>query len=133
VTQPCWRSARELARAIRRRELSSLELVDHFLARIERFNPALNAVVTLDAEGARAAAKRADEALARGERTGVLHGVPLTVKDAYEVAGMRTTCGANMFRDHVPARESDTTCAYPSRTMSESSCRESQLGCGQEL
>jgi amidase len=105
VNEPCWRSARELARAIRRRELSSVELVEHFLGRIERFNPALNAVVTLDAEGARAAAKRADEALARGERPGVLHGVPLTVKDAYEVAGMRTTCGANMFRDHVPARD----------------------------
>jgi amidase len=105
MTELCWWSARDLARAIQHRELSGLELVEHFIARIERHNPALNAVVTLDAEGARAAAKEADDASARGAHTGPLHGVPMTVKDSYEVAGMRTTCGASVFRDHVPARD----------------------------
>ena len=98
-------SARELTRRIKRRTLSSLELVDHFLARIERHNEAVNAVVTLDAEGARASARRADEAAARGAWLGPLHGIPLTIKDSFEVAGMRTTCGASVFRDHVPKQD----------------------------
>jgi amidase len=95
-------SARELARRIKRRSLSSLALVDHFIARIERLNPALNAVITLDADGARAAAQRADAAVARGELLGPLHGVPMTIKDSFEVSGMRTTCGAPALRDYVP-------------------------------
>ena len=70
------RPAHELADAIRRRELSSRELLDHYLARVERLNPALNAVVTLDPDGARRAADAADAALARGEVVGPLHGVP---------------------------------------------------------
>lgn len=101
-------SARELARRIKRRALSSLELVEHLLARIERLNPALNAVVTLDAEGARAAAVHADAILAksaRGDALGPLHGVPMTLKDSFEVAGMRTTSGATVFRDHVPTTD----------------------------
>jgi amidase len=97
--------ARALARKIRRKELSSLEVVDYFLARIEQKNPGINAVVTLDASGARAAAERADQALARGDVLGPLHGVPLTVKDAYEVAGMRSTAGAKVWSEHVPTRD----------------------------
>ncbi len=95
------RPAHELADAIRRRELSSRELLDHYLARVERLNPALNAVVTLDPDGARRAADAADAAVARGEVVGPLHGVPMTIKDTYETAGMRTTCGVAAW-DHVP-------------------------------
>lgn len=97
-----FESARVLARRIRRRELSSVELVDAVLARIAKVNPALNAVVTLDPERARADAKRADELLATGVTVGPLHGVPMTVKDAFEISGIRTTAGAKRWTDHVP-------------------------------
>src|SRR5215467_5033143 len=86
--------ATELLRALRVREISSGELLEQYLARIEQANPALNAVVTLDVEGARAAAAAADEATARGHDVGALHGLPITVKDSFETAGLRTTAGA---------------------------------------
>ena len=101
------RSATALAAAIRAREVSSLELCDRYLQRIERLNPTLNAVVTLDAERARERAKALDAQLARGEVAGPLHGLPITIKDAYETAGMRTTCGAREWEAHVPARDAE--------------------------
>ena len=100
------RPAHLLADAIRCREVSSRELLDHYLARVERLNPPLNAVVTLDPEGARSVADAADAALARGEVGGPLHGVPMTIKDTYETAGMRTTCGVAAW-DRVPDRDAD--------------------------
>ena len=100
------RPAHGLADAIRRRELSSRELLEHYLARVETLNPKLNAVVTLDPDGARAAADAADAALARGEELGPLHGVPMTVKDTYLTAGMRTTCGLPAW-DHVPDHDAE--------------------------
>ena len=100
------RPAHQLAVAIRCREVSSRELLDHYLARVERLNPPLNAVVTLDPDGARRAADAADAALTRGELGGPLHGVPMTIKDTYETAGMRTTCGVAAW-DHVPERDAD--------------------------
>jgi amidase len=99
-----FRSASELAAVLRRRELGSLELLELFLARVEHWNPALNAVVAFDREGARARARAADEALARGESWGPLHGLPITIKDAIEVAGMPCTSGAPALAAHVPAR-----------------------------
>ena len=86
-------SAASLARAIRARQVSSEEVVDAYLRRIEAINPALNSVVQVRAEEARAEARRADEALARSKRVGPLHGVPFTVKDTYDVADMICTCG----------------------------------------
>jgi amidase len=100
-------SARTLAEAIRRREISSRELLDHYLARVERLNPPLNAVVTVDVEGARRAADAADKALARGGASGPLHGVPMTIKDTYETAGMRTTCGFEPWSDHHPEGDAE--------------------------
>jgi amidase len=102
-----FQSVRELARRIRRRELSSLELTDTFLDRIARLNPAINAVITLDPERARAEAKRADDALSGSSTTRLppLHGIPMTVKDAYEVTGMRTTSGAKPWANHVPKQD----------------------------
>ena len=96
-------SAAELARMIREGRITSSELLEHYLSRIEKFNPRINAVVTLDAEGARRQARRADEMLARGESRGPLHGVPVTIKDGFETAGLRTTSGAPMYKDHIPA------------------------------
>lgn len=98
--------AHALAEAIRRREVSSRELLDHYLARVDALNPGLNAVVTLDPDGARTAADAADASLARGDDVGPLHGVPMTVKDTYQTAGMRTTCGLPAW-DHVPDHDAD--------------------------
>lgn len=99
--EPTW-PARRLAAAIASKEISSRELLDLFLARIERLNPALNAVVTLDAERARDAAAAADEAVAQGRALGPLHGLPVTIKDAIEVGGLRSTGGAIELSSHIP-------------------------------
>jgi amidase len=93
----CAQSARELARRIAGRELSAVEALDAHLARIEQQNPRLNAVVSLDIEAARRQAGAADTALARGQVPGPLHGVPITLKDGNDVAGLRTTLGTGVF------------------------------------
>ena len=77
-------------------------MVELYLARIEKHNPALNAICTLDADGARARAAEADRATGRGEVWGPLHGVPMTIKDALETAGVRTTAGHPPLKDYVP-------------------------------
>ena len=99
------RPAVELAAAIRAREVSSRELLELYLDRVERLNPPINAVVTLDADRARAAADAADAALARGEDVGPLHGLPVTIKDAIETEGIRSTGGAVELTDHVPTHD----------------------------
>ena len=100
-----YRSATELVRALDAREVSSLELMELYLDRVERSR--LNAVVTVDPQGARAAARAADDARVRGGATGRLHGLPMTVKDVFETAGMRTTAGFPGLAEHVPARDAD--------------------------
>src|SRR4030095_13040052 len=82
-------SATEIAAAIRLRRFPVSDVVDLFFARINKHNPALNAICTLDEAGARARAREADAALGRGESWGPLHGVPMTIKDALETAGGR--------------------------------------------
>lgn len=94
----------ELATAIRERRISAVEALDVQLARIEKHNDALNAVVTLDGDGAVKRAREADRALARGEVFGPLHGVPFLLKDAHATSGMRTTTGSPAF-DHVPGED----------------------------
>src|SRR3954468_6853190 len=101
ATQPAVRQAE----AIRAHDVSSRELLELYLDRVERLNPAINAVVTLDAERARAAADAADDALARGDDVGPLHGLPVTIKDAIETEGIRSTGGAVELTDHVPAHD----------------------------
>jgi amidase len=98
------RSATEIVAGIRAKEVSSSELLATFLDRVERRRD-LNAVVTLDVERATATAARADEAVAKGEQLGALHGLPMTVKDAFETEGLRTTSGAPELADHVPDRD----------------------------
>ncbi len=97
--------AHELARQIRDRELSAVEAVRMYQDRIEAFNPALNAVVTLQSDAALARAEQADRALTRGVVWGRFHGVPVTIKDCFETAGLRTTCGFKQMADHVPAAD----------------------------
>jgi amidase len=91
----------QLAGAIRAGHISAAEVLEAHLEQIAAHNSTLNAVVTLDAEQARKRAREADEALARGEAWGPLHGVPFTLKDAHATAGMRTTTGFPPL-DHVP-------------------------------
>lgn len=107
MTDIAFRSATELVMAIRCKEIGSLELLDHYLDRVERLNPSINAVVTLDIERARQEARAVDQEAARGEWRGALHGLPMTVKDAIETAGMRTTSGAPELANHVPAQDAD--------------------------
>ncbi|MFC5723938.1 amidase [Streptomyces gamaensis] len=104
------RPAHEQLAALRRKEISSRELLELQLRRIAEVDPRINAVVTLDAERARDAADAADRHLARtGEPAGPLHGLAITVKDSLETAGLRTACGAPALAGHVPARDADAT------------------------
>jgi amidase len=103
--------ASALAGAIRDKELSSRELLDHYLTRIDRLDREINAVVTLDAERARRAADEADRATARGDAVGPLHGLPITVKDAIETESIRSTGGATELRDHVPSTDAPAVSA----------------------
>ena len=98
-------TATEIAAAIRLRRISAVEMLETYLDRIRRFNPKINAICTLDEAGARARAREADAALARGALWGPLHGVPMTIKDALETAGLRTTGGYPPLANHVPAKD----------------------------
>src|SRR3954452_1091504 len=97
-------SAVALAAAVRARRIGCLELLDLHLARVERYNAYLNAVVVLDAERARTRARHADEAIARGEIWGPLHGIPITVKEAFDVVGLPTTWGVPALRHNIAPR-----------------------------
>lgn len=97
-----FKSAVELAQMIRDRQVSAIEVLEAHLAQIARYNPKLNAICTLDEANARIRAKQADEALSKGENWGELHGVPVTVKDIFETAGLRTTAGYIPLKDYVP-------------------------------
>jgi amidase len=101
----CWRPATELAALVLAREISARELLEAHLARIEAVNPAINAIVTLDADGARAAADAADAALAAGEEVGPLHGLPVAHKDTHATGGMLTTWGSPLHARNVPAHD----------------------------
>jgi amidase len=101
----CDLTAIDLARRIRRRELSAREVMTAHLARIERVNPKINAIVTLVADRAMADAKAADELQARGGALGPLHGLPVAHKDLVSTAGIRTTFGSPMYRDFVPTTD----------------------------
>lgn len=105
MSELAYVTASELAKKIRQRDVSSREVLDHLLARIDTLDKPINSVVTVDAERARAEADAADAALARGEVRGPLHGVPMTVKDSFQTAGMRTTSGAPELADFVPQED----------------------------
>jgi amidase len=107
MRQALFQSATEAARTLRRKELSSRELTGMLLARIEAVNAPLNAVVGLRQTAALREAAAADEAIARGDDTGPLHGVPMTIKDAFNVAGLPTTWGNPAFKEFVA--DSDAT------------------------
>src|SRR5438552_271502 len=99
--------ATRLAGESRDRRIGCVELLDFFVARAERYNPALNAIVAWQVDPARERARSADAALARGEVWGPLHGVPMTVKESFNVAGLPSTWGNPPWRDNIAA---DTPC-----------------------
>jgi amidase len=109
-----YASATEIARAIREREVSSEEVVGAHLARIEEVNPKVNAVVQLTADAARSRAREADAALARGESWGPLHGVPVTIKDAFETAGIISAGGTKGRAQYVPQEDAVGVARYKS-------------------
>ncbi|MCX6028981.1 MAG: amidase [Chloroflexi bacterium] len=98
-------TATQITAAIRNREVSASEVLAAQLSHIARHNPALNAIVTLDEAGARQRAKEADDALARGESWGPLHGLPVTIKDFFETAGLRSTCSHKPLAGNVPQQD----------------------------
>lgn len=98
-------NAIELVSGIRAKQFSAAEVMAAHLAQIELINPQVNAIVTLVAEQAIAQARSADEALARGEWLGPLHGLPVAHKDLHDTQGIRTTYGSPLFRDHIPGQD----------------------------
>ncbi|HEX4993411.1 MAG TPA: amidase [Methylomirabilota bacterium] len=104
MTAPHFLSAKQLASNIRRRKIGCLEALDLFLARVDRFNPELNAIVASDVAAARRRARQADAALQKGKVWGPLHGVPMTVKESYDVVGMPTTWGLSELKNNMPPR-----------------------------
>ena len=109
MSELIYRSASWMARAVRAGEVSAVELVDAHLERIAEVNPALNAVVALCAERAREEARAADASVARGDELGALHGVPFTLKDSHDTAGVVSTGGTLGRKGYVP--EADSTVA----------------------
>src|SRR5258708_12037086 len=101
------KSARELARLIRERAVSPVEVLDAHLAAIAEINPKLNAIVTLAADQAQDAARQAERAVARGEPLGPLHGLPVAIKDITPTAGIRTTFASPFYKDYVPAEDAE--------------------------
>lgn len=98
-------SATRLGQAYQRRELSPAEVLEAVLARCEAVNPRFNAIVTLDAQGARDAARASEARWRKGEALGLLDGVPFSVKDNIPVKGLRTTWGSRLLADYVPAED----------------------------
>ncbi len=98
-------SGTEVAAAIKARQLSSVEALEHLVARVSRLDGPINAVVQWDLDRARAAAAAADAATIRGDAVGALHGVPLTIKDSFSTIGCVTTSGSPDLADHVPTED----------------------------
>jgi len=105
MTEPCDLSAVAARRLIGARKLSPVELLESCLSRIGAVNHAVNAMVALDTDRARAAAKAAEAAVMKGWKLGPLHGLPVGIKDLEETAGLRTTWGSPLFADHVPTKD----------------------------
>ena len=104
----CQLAISDAARLLKSRKLSPVELTDAYLARIETFQPQLDAFITITADLARKQAKKAEREIARGDYRGPLHGIPFGLKDIYDTKGIRTTGGSKVCIDNVPS--ADSTC-----------------------
>ena len=101
-----FQTAKQLAAAVRKKKIGCLELLDLYLKRVEAYNPELNAIIATDIEGARKRAKAADKAVKAGKKLGPLHGVPMTIKESFDVAGFPTTWGDPAFKDKIAKQNS---------------------------
>jgi amidase len=108
-----FQTAKQLAAAIRKKKIGCLELLDLYLKRVETYNPSLNAIVATDIEGARKRAKAADKAVKAGKKLGPLHGVPMTIKESFNVEGYRTTWGIPALKEN----RSTFTASLPQRML----------------
>jgi amidase len=99
-----FRSTKQLISLIRRKKVGCLELLDLYLQRIERYNSEINAIIFMDVEVARKRARAADKALARDELWGPFHGVPMTIKESFDVVGMPTTWGLPQYKNNYPMK-----------------------------
>jgi Asp-tRNA(Asn)/Glu-tRNA(Gln) amidotransferase A subunit family amidase len=115
MTELCDLSAVELRRLIGRKKVSPVELLDSCLMRIRATDGAINAMVALDEKTARKAARDAENAVMRGDDLSLLHGLPIGVKDLQDTAGLRTTYGSLIYKDHVPKDD----CAMVARVRFE--------------
>ncbi|MEM8779450.1 MAG: amidase [Cyanobacteria bacterium P01_G01_bin.49] len=97
--------AYQLAQMIRDKSVSTKEVLDAYLEQIHKHNPRLNAIATLDEKQAKKRAIEADEAIAKGEIWGQLHGVPITIKDTFETAGLLTTAGYKPLENYIPSQD----------------------------
>jgi aspartyl-tRNA(Asn)/glutamyl-tRNA(Gln) amidotransferase subunit A len=97
----------EASRAVQKKEVSPVDLTQACLARIERFNPKLNAFITVTDTAALEEARKAEDEIARGEWKGPLHGIPLAVKDLIETAGVKTTAASAVLKDHIPTADAE--------------------------
>src|SRR5512139_2736458 len=101
-----FRTAKQLAAAVRKKKIGCLELLDLYLKRVEAYNPELNAIIATDIEGARKRARASDKAVKAGKKLGPLHGVPMTIKESFDVAGLPTTWGDPAFKDTIAKQNS---------------------------
>ena len=101
----CFMSACEMAEKIRSEELTSLEITETIIERIEKINPLINAYCTPTFDLAREMAKKADDAVKKGEKLGLLHGIPISIKDETETKGIKTTFGCIAFEDYIPEED----------------------------
>ena len=104
MTDLAFQSATDLVNAIKSRKIQSTELLELYIERMQCYNPKINAIVAVDLENARECALASDEALDKGENWGVLHGLPVTIKDSFEVVGMPCTSGSPELKDYRPAQ-----------------------------
>lgn len=107
MTDLHFQSATNLLAALQNKDTSSSELVELFFQRYQQHNPALNAIVDTDFDGALSRAREADEARTRGESWGALHGLPMTLKDSVLIKGFRSTFGSEIFKDHTSEFNAD--------------------------
>src|SRR5438132_665448 len=107
MTELCSLDATSIAKKIASKEISPVEVVEAALRRIKRLNPKVNAVCTVAADSALAAAREAEQLVMAGGTLGPLHGVPVGIKDVTPTAGIRTTYGSKLYADNVPVQDAE--------------------------
>ncbi|MDA8863676.1 amidase [Pseudomonadales bacterium] len=112
MSEQPFQSGAEIATAIRAKKVSSLELTDMYIDRIEKYDPEINAVVVKNFDRAREAAKQADAAVSSGQQLGPLHGVPMTIKEAYDIEGLPTTWGIPELKDNIAQSDADVVVRF---------------------